>query len=323
MRIGVVGVTGLVGQTFLKVMEERGIEADNFRFFASKKSAGKKINFKNKEYIVEELTENSFDNLDYALFSAGGSVSKQYSPIAAKKGCTVIDNSSAFRMVEGVPLIVPEVNSEILKGYRGIIANPNCSTIQCMLPLKHLKKYGIKRVVYSSYQAVSGSGHKGVSDMENGIKGEENRFYCKNIAYNCLPLIGNILDNGYTDEEKKMIDETRKILNLPELKVTATCVRVPVWNGHGVSVNVEFENEFELEELKKFLEGKEGIEIEDNIPTPLDISGKDSVKIGRIRRDESVDNGINFWVVADNIRKGAATNAVQILEKLLESDMNV
>lgn len=319
MNIGVVGVTGLVGQMFLKVMEEKNIKADNFRFFASKKSAGKKIKFQNKEYVVEELTEESFDGLDYALFSAGGDVSRKYSPIAAAKGCTVIDNSSAFRMQKDIPLVVPEVNGEETKGYKGIVANPNCSTIQCMLPLKHLRdKYGIKRVVYSSYQAVSGSGNKGVKDMERGIEGGKNEFYCKNIAYNCLPLIGNIKDNGYTDEEMKMIDETRKILSLPELKVTATCVRVPVWNGHGVSVNVELEKEFDLKELKEYLKDKEGIEIEDDIPTPIDVTGQDKVQVGRIRRDESLDNGINFWVVADNIRKGAASNAVQILELMLE-----
>lgn len=319
MNIGVVGVTGLVGQMFLKVMEEKNIKADNFRFFASKKSAGKKIKFQNKEYVVEELTEESFDGLDYALFSAGGDVSRKYSPIAAAKGCTVIDNSSAFRMQKDIPLVVPEVNGEETKGYKGIVANPNCSTIQCMLPLKHLRdKYGIKRVVYSSYQAVSGSGNKGVKDMERGIEGGKNEFYCKNIAYNCLPLIGNIKDNGYTDEEMKMIDETRKILSLPELKVTATCVRVPVWNGHGVSVNVELEKDFDLKELKEYLKDKEGIEIEDDIPTPIDVTGQDKVQVGRIRRDESLDNGINFWVVADNIRKGAASNAVQILELMLE-----
>lgn len=319
MKIGVVGATGLVGQMFLKVMEEKKIEADNFRFFSSRKSAGKKINFKNKEYIVEELTEKSFDGLDYALFSAGGEVSKKYSPIAVSKGCIVIDNSSAFRMEKNIPLVVPEVNGEEIKGYRGIISNPNCSTIQCMLPLKHLKdKYGIKRVVYSSYQAVSGSGNKGVTDMERGIKGIKNEFYCKNIAYNCLPLIGNIKENGYTDEEIKMIDETRKILSLPDLKVTATCVRVPVWNGHGVSVNVELEKDFDLDELKEYLRGKEGLEIEDNIPTPVDVTGKDKVQVGRIRRDESLEKGVNFWVVADNIRKGAASNAVQILELMLE-----
>lgn len=319
MKIGVVGATGLVGQMFLKVMEEKKIEADNFRFFSSRKSAGKKINFKNKEYRVEELTEKSFDELDYALFSAGGEVSKKYSPIAVSKGCIVIDNSSAFRMNKNIPLVVPEVNGEEIKGYRGIVSNPNCSTIQCMLPLKHLKdKYGIKRVVYSSYQAVSGSGNKGVTDMERGIKGIKNEFYCKNIAYNCLPLIGNIKENGYTDEEIKMIDETRKILSLPDLKVTATCVRVPVWNGHGVSVNVELEKDFDLDELKEYLRGKEGLEIEDNIPTPVDVTGKDKVQVGRIRRDESLERGVNFWVVADNIRKGAASNAVQILELMLE-----
>lgn len=320
MEIGIVGATGMVGQMFIKVLEEKGIKADKFRFFASKKSAGKKIIFNGKEYVVEELTENSFDTLDYALFSAGGGTSKKYSPIAKSKGCVVIDNSSAFRMNESTPLIVPEVNGkEVSKEYKGIISNPNCSTIQCVIPLKYLQdKYGIKRVVYSSYQAVSGSGHKGVQDMKRGINGEKEEFYCKNIAYNCLPLIGEIGENGYTDEEMKMIDETRKILNLPDLKVTATCVRVPVWNGHSVSVNVELEKPFELEELKEYLKDKDGMSIEDEIPTPTDVTGQDKVYVGRLRKDESVENGLNFWVVGDNIRKGAASNAVQILEMLVE-----
>lgn len=277
--------------------------------------------FKSKEYTVEELTESSFDrNIDIALFSAGGDISKKFAPIAAEKGVLVVDNSSAWRMESGVPLVVPEVNPETAFKNSGIIANPNCSTIQCMLPLKVLEeKYGLKRVIYSTYQAVSGSGHKGIEDLENGLRGEEPKTYPYPIVNNCLPHIDKFLENGYTKEEIKMIDETRKILRIPDLPVTATCVRVPVMNSHSVSITAELERDFDLEELKEALGNFAGMVLVDDVnsneyPLASDATGQDKVLVGRVRRDFSTEKGINLWVVADNIRKGAATNAVQIAE---------
>ena len=293
-------------------------------FFASSKSAGQEINFFGKEYIVQELRENSFDQgFDFAIFSAGGDTSKKFSPIAASKGCIVVDNSSAFRMDKDVPLVVPEVNSEDIKWNKGIIANPNCSTIQAVVPLKPLDdKYTIKRIVYSTYQAVSGAGKKGVDDLTNTLKGLPNSKFSYPIANNCLPHIDVFEDNGYTKEEIKMINETRKILGKPNLRVTATTVRVPVINSHSESINVEFENDFDLDELKSILKNSPGIILEDDVsnniyPLATKASGHDEVFVGRIRRDYSVPFGINMWVVADNIRKGAATNAIQIVEKLM------
>ncbi len=321
MKVAIVGATGLVGRTFLKVLEERDLGITELYLFASKRSAGKEIVFRGKKYIVEELTENSFDrNIDVALFSAGGDISRQYAPIAAAKGVLVVDNSSAWRMAEEVPLVVPEVNGNQAFENHGIIANPNCSTIQCMLPLKVLaEKYGLRRVIYNTYQAVSGTGQKGVEDLENGLKGLEPKTYPHQIVNNCLPHIDSFLDNGYTKEEMKMVNETRKILNLPELPVTATCVRVPVINSHSVSITAELEKDFDLEELKKALEDFEGIVLVDNpqsnvYPLASDATGQDKVLVGRVRRDFSTDRSVNLWVVADNIRKGAATNAVQIVE---------
>lgn len=328
VNVAIVGATGMVGRTFLKVLEERNFPIDNLYLFSSARSAGSKVEFKGKEYTVEELNENSFDrDIQIALFSAGGSISEKYAPIAASKGVVVVDNSSAWRMDENVPLVVPEVNPEAVKEHKGIIANPNCSTIQAMVPLKPLNdKYNIKRIVYSTYQAVSGSGVKGTKDLEDGIKGLENKFYPHPIAYNCLPHIDVFMDNGYTKEEMKMINETMKILNDYDLKITATTVRVPVVNGHSESINVEFEKDFDIEELKALLANSQGLELVDDIennvyPTAFELSGRDEVFVGRVRRDFSVDNGINMWVVADNIRKGAATNTVQIAELLLKYDL--
>lgn len=322
MRVAIVGATGLVGSTFLKVLEERDLGISELFLFASSRSAGKKINFRGKDYIVEELNENSFKDrkIDIALFSAEGGTSLKYAPIAAKEGVLVIDNSSAWRMNEDVPLVVPEVNPEEAFNHKGIIANPNCSTIQCMAPLKLLaEKYGIKRVVYSTYQAVSGTGYKGVIDLEEGLKGNPPKTYPHPIVNNCLPHIDIFLEDGYTKEEKKMVDETRKILGLPNLPVTATCVRVPVINSHSVSINVELERDFDIDILKKELAESDGIilldDIERNIyPLASEATGKDEVFVGRVRRDNSVKYGVNLWTVADNIRKGAATNAVQIAE---------
>ena len=324
-KFAVVGATGMVGSTFLKVLEERKLPIEEIYFFASSRSAGKTITFLGKDYIVEELTEHSFDRgIDIALFSAGGGTSKTYAPIAAQKGCVVIDNSSAWRMEPDVPLVVPEVNPRDILWNKGIIANPNCSTIQAVVALKPLHdKYVLKRVVYSTYQAVSGAGVAGWNDLENGLKGEAPRKFSHPIANNCLPHIDVFTENGYTKEELKMVFETRKILGLPNLRVTATTVRVPVFNGHSESINVEFEKPFDLVELKEALSSFPGIVVQDDpannlYPMPITASDKDEVFVGRIRRDESVDSGVNLWVVSDNIRKGAATNAVQIAQKLIE-----
>jgi len=326
-NIAVVGATGVVGSTFLKVLEERDFPFENIYFMASAKSAGKTLTFKGKDYIVEELTENSFDKpIDIALFSAGGGTSAKFAPIAASHGVTVVDNSSQWRMDKEVPLVVPEVNPQDIEWNKGIIANPNCSTIQAMVALKPLQdKYGIKRVVYSTYQAVSGSGVKGINDLKNGLEGndEELQAYAHPIAGNCLPHIDVFMDNGYTKEEMKMINETHKILHDDDIKVTATTVRVPVFDSHSESINIELEKPFELEDVVECFRNFPGLIVQDDVannvyPLALDAAGTDEVYVGRIRRDYSVENGINIWVVADNIRKGAATNAVQIAEKLLE-----
>lgn len=353
-KLAIVGATGLVGRTVLKVLEEKKLPIDEYVLFASKNSSGKKLRFMDKDYIVQELNDLSFDSgFDYAIFSAGGKVAKKYAPIASSKGCIVVDNSSAFRMDNDVPLVVPEVNPEEIKNNHGIIANPNCSTIQAVVALKPLDaKYKIKRIVYSTYQAVSGAGRNGVLDLQNGIIDYMQKFseFSQNqnsnalsndlnfssaklnyelpkfnypIFSNCLPHIDVFLDNGYTKEEEKMINETRKILKRPDLKITATAVRVPVFNAHSESINVEFENDFDLTELKNILSSAPGIVLQDDIekciyPLAINASGHDNVFVGRVRRDYSVDYGINFWVVADNIRKGAASNAVQIVEKMLK-----
>ena len=433
IRLAIVGATGVVGRTALKVLEEKKLPIDEYVLFASSHSAGKKIRFMDRDYIVQELNDLSFDSgFDYAIFSAGSSTSKKYAPIAASNGCIVIDNSSAFRMDPQVPLVVPEVNPEEIQNNHGIIANPNCSTIQAVVALKPLDdKYKIKRIVYSTYQAVSGAGRNGILDLENGIKNYvtdkayfDSQYYdanciesfdgsqykkkydssqysdCKSIrntsfvvdfseigkvSYplakfnypifsNCIPHIDDFLENGYTKEEEKMINETRKILKRQDLKITATTVRVPVFNSHSESINVEFEKTYEMEDLINTLANSSGIILQDNLlssyrknsnaiaenkidkfndsvvpenesdkfndsnvvrenkadkfnsctpkePTyPLAVyaSGHDEVFVGRIRRDDSVASGVNLWVVADNIRKGAASNAVQILEKCLE-----
>lgn len=328
VNLAVVGATGMVGRTFIKVLEEKQLPIENIWFFASKRSAGSKIKFNGKEYTVEELKEDSFDRgVDIALFSAGGATSEKFSPIAASKGCVVIDNSSAWRMDPEVPLVVPEVNPEDVKWNKGIIANPNCSTIQAMVALKPLDEaFGIKRVVYSTYQAVSGAGRAGWEDLENGLKGEAPKKFQHPIANNCLPHIDVFTEGGYTKEEIKMINETRKILHRPELKVTATCVRVPVFNSHSESINIEFEKPFELKDVVDILSRSQGVIIKndfmnDEYPLAADATGTDEVYIGRIRRDNSVENGVNIWVVADNIRKGAASNAVQIAEYMIKNDL--
>ena len=285
------------------------------------------MKFKDNDYVIYETCEENIKNkkIDFALFSAGGDASLEFAPIFVKYGATVIDNSSAWRMNPEVPLVVPEVNPEDLRWHKGIIANPNCSTIQAMVPLKALKdKYGIKRIVYSTYQAVSGAGMQGILDLEDGLKGAAPKKFPYPIAGNCLPHIDVFMDNGYTKEEMKMVNETHKILHDDDIKITATCVRVPVLNCHGESVNIELNSEFELADIFKLFETTEGLTVYDNTkeleyPTQLQVSGKDDVYVGRIRRDFSVDNGLNLWVVADNIRKGAALNAIQIAELLISN----
>ena len=326
-NLAVVGASGLVGRTFLKVLEERNFPIENFYVMSSHRSAGKALTFKGKTYVLEELTEKSFDKpIDIALFSAGGSTSEKFAPIAAQHGVIVVDNSSAWRMDPNVPLVVPEVNADDISWNKGIIANPNCSTIQAMVALRPLQeKYGIKRIVYSTYQAVSGSGLKGINDLKEGLKGNDiMEEYPLPIAGYCLPHIDVFLENGYTKEEMKMIDETHKILGDDKIKVTATTVRVPVFASHSESINVELEKPFDLDELKEVLANAPGLVLQDDVknniyPLARDAADKDEVFVGRVRRDFSVENGINMWVVADNIRKGAATNAVQIAEKLMET----
>lgn len=325
VKLAVVGATGMVGRTFLKVLSEKNFPIDKLYLFASSRSAGSTLSYNGKDYEVEELKENSFDRgIDIALFSAGGSTSMKFAKIASSKGCIVVDNSSAWRMDPEVPLVVPEVNPEDIKWSKGIIANPNCSTIQAVVALKPLDMaYGIKRIVYSTYQAVAGAGMGGYKDLERGIKGEPPMKFPHPIAFNILPHIDVFTENRYTKEEMKMIDETRKILHRPELRVTATTARVPVYYGHSESINVEFKKSFELEDIFQLYKTSPGIVLADDpdkliYPMPIDCAGRDEVFVGRIRRDESLESGINLWVVADNIRKGAASNAVQIAELLIK-----
>ncbi len=333
IKIAVVGATGMVGRTFLKVLAEQKIEGAQYTLFSSAKSAGKVIEFLGDEYTVKELNENSFDEgFDYALFSAGGSTSAKFAPVAAKAGCVVIDNSSHWRMDPNVPLVVPQVNPNAAFKHNGIIANPNCSTIQAMLPLCALhKKYGIKRVVYSTYQAVSGAGVSGVDDLKNGREAAVNgtEFTPSKFPYpivdNCIPHIDVFLENGYTKEEQKMVEETRKILEDQSLAVTATCVRVPVASGHSESINVELKTSYELADVKALMGTVDGLIVRDDVanniyPLALDADDKNEVFVGRLRRDDSAPNCLNMWVVADNIRKGAATNAVEIMMLLINNN---
>lgn len=319
----VVGATGLVGSTFLKLIEEVKPNIDQFVFFASKRSAGKRITVLGKEYVIQELTEEApKGKFNFAMFFAGGKISEKYAKLFTKEGTIVIDNSSFFRMDEDVPLVVPEINLKSIRGAK-LIANPNCSTIQAVVALWPLhQKYKIKRIVYTTFQAVSGAGMKGIEDLEKTSKGEENKKFPHKIYNNCIPHIDDFTENGYTKEELKMINETHKIFGDASIKITATCVRVPVVNCHSESINVEFEKDFDLQEVRQLLVKSPGIILQDDprfniYPLNEFANNIDDVIVGRLRRDFSVEHGLNLWVVADNIRKGAASNAMQILLSLL------
>lgn len=323
-NIAIVGATGNVGRKFLEILEERNLPINELFLYASKKSDGSYLKFKDKYYLVQETIEKNIkgQKIDYALFSAGGETSLKFAPIFTKYGAIVIDNSNAWRMDPDVPLVVPEVNPNDLKINKGIIANPNCSTIQAMIPLKILQdNYGLKRIVYSTYQAVSGAGVLGINDLKNGVSGNSPKKFPYPIFNNCIPQIDVFLDNGYTKEEMKMINETKKILHDDTLKITATTVRVPVINCHSESINIELLNSYNIEDIKSLFKTTNGLRLYDDkdslkYPMPILVDGKDDIYIGRIRRDFSVENGLNLWVVGDNLRKGAALNAVQILETL-------
>ena len=327
-KLAIVGATGLVGRTALKVLEEKNFPNFEYKLFCSKKSAGTKVKFMGKEYIANELTENSFnEGFNFAIFSAGGETSKKFAPIAASKGCIVIDNSSAFRMDKNVPLVVPEVNPEDIFWNTGIIANPNCSTIQAVVALKPLDdKYKIKRIIYSTYQAVSGAGVNALEDLHSQADYNNLKKFSHPIYNNCLPHIDVFMDDGYTKEEHKMINETKKILGNENLKITATTVRVPIENCHGESINIEFEKDFNLDDVKQLLKNSKGIVLYDDItkdiyPIATVANGTDNVYVGRLRRDFSQPNTLNMWCVADNIRKGAASNAIQIMQKIIEKEV--
>src|SRR5690242_1775972 len=328
MKIAVVGATGLVGSKMLQVLEERNFPVTEMIPVASEKSVGKEVIFKNKRYKVVSAEEAIAAKPKIALFSAGGSTSLALAPKFAEAGVTVIDNSSAWRMDPSKKLVVPEVNANVLTKDDKIIANPNCSTIQMVLVLNPLhKKYKIKRVVVSTYQSVTGTGVKAVQQLENernGVKGE--MAYKYPIDKNALPHIDVFLDNGYTKEEMKMVNETRKIIGDQNIELTATCVRIPVVGGHSESVNIEFENVFDLEEVREILSKTPGVVVQDDVenfvyPMPLTAHEKDETFVGRIRRDESQANTLNCWIVSDNLRKGAATNAVQIAEYLIKNNL--
>ena len=327
-KLAIVGATGLVGRTALKVLEEKNFPNFEYKLFCSKKSAGTKVKFMEKEYIANELTENSFnEGFNFAIFSAGGETSKKFAPIAASKGCIVIDNSSAFRMDKNVPLVVPEVNPDDIFWNTGIIANPNCSTIQAVVALKPLDdKYKIKRIIYSTYQAVSGAGVNALEDLHSQASYNNLKKFSHPIYNNCLPHIDVFMDDGYTKEEHKMINETKKILGNENLKITATTVRVPIENCHGESINIEFEKDFNLDDVKQLLKNFKGIVLYDDItkdiyPIATVANGTDNVYVGRLRRDFSQPNTLNMWCVADNIRKGAASNAIQIMQKIIEKEV--
>jgi aspartate-semialdehyde dehydrogenase len=328
MKIALVGATGLVGTVMIKVLEEMNFPCTTFIPAASERSVGKEVIFLGKPHKIVSLQDAVNARPSIALFSAGGSVSKQWAEKFAANGSFVIDNSSAWRMEEHVPLVVPEVNAHSLTADTRIIANPNCSTIQMVLVLAPLhRKYGIKRLVVATYQSVTGTGVKAVKQLEDERAGREGeKAYPHPIDLNCFPHGGEFAENGYTSEEIKLVNETRKILEAPEIKVTATVVRIPVVGGHSEAINIEFEKDFDLSEVRRLLEATPGVVVQDNpsanlYPMPRYAHDKDEVFVGRLRRDTTVPFGLDMWVVADNLRKGAATNAVQIAQKLLEKGL--
>ena len=333
VNVAVVGATGAVGEEFLRILEERKFPVKELRLLASKRSAGKKMRFCGVDHTVHELTKHSFQGIKIALFSAGSSISKEYVPYAIESGAVCVDNSSAFRMDDDVPLVVPEVNPQDIAKHQGVIANPNCSTIQMVVALKPIHDAArIKRVVVSTYQAVSGAGLKAVDELQKetasilaGKTDFKRNLFPHQIAFNVLPQIPQsnaFMPNGYTSEEMKMINETKKIMGDHSIRITATTVRVPVVRSHSESVNIETERKITAAAVKKLLSTAPGVKLVDDpanqlYPLATDAAGKDEVFVGRIREDESIDNGINMWIVSDNIRKGAALNAIQIAEKLL------
>ena len=328
-HIAIVGATGAVGEEMLACLEERNFPMSQLTLLASARSAGKKRTFRGEEIIIKELTHESFEGIDVALFAAGGGISLEYASSAAKAGCVVIDNSSAFRMDEEVPLVVPEINPDAARATpKNIIANPNCTTIISLMALYPLhKKYGLKSIIASSYQAVSGSGVAGMEELEqqvNAIVNDEPiemSVYPKQIAFNVIPHVDAFQEGGYTKEEQKMLNESRKILGIPDLKVSCTCVRVPVYRSHSVSITAQFENPVDAEEAKAIFANYPGIQTKDDpsnneYPVPLDTTCKDDCLVGRIRKDQVLDDALALWVVGDQVRKGAALNAVQIAEIL-------
>ena len=331
-NVAVVGATGVVGTEMISTLENRNFPVGELTLLASERSLGKELTFRGKEYPVRVLNDDSFKGIEIGLFSAGGSISERFAPVAAREGCVVIDNTSAFRMEPDIPLVVPEVNPEAIGEYRkrGIIANPNCSTIQMVVALKPIHDaVGIRRIVVSTYQAVSGTGKEAIEELLAqtrallAMEEPEINVYPHRIAFNCLPHIDVFLENGYTKEEMKMVNETRKILKAPSIAVTATTVRVPVFYGHSESVNIETEKKITADEVRALLSHAPGVAVVDDpatlsYPLASDAAGKDDTFVGRIREDESIPNGINMWIVSDNIRKGAALNAVQIAEILID-----
>jgi len=329
-RVAIVGATGLVGQEFIKILEQRSFPMTSIRLLASERSAGKKLFVAHQEAEVKETAPDSFEGIDIALFSAGTEISRYFSPIAARSGAVVVDNSAAFRMVDSVPLVIPEVNPEDIKWHKGIIANPNCSTIQMVVALYPLHKVNpIKRIVVTTYQAVSGTGTAAIEELttqsKQVLEGQDAipHVYPHQIAFNVLPEIDIFLDNGYTKEEWKMVEETKKIMHAPDIAISATCARVPVFAGHSEAVNVEFSQPMSPEEARRILAQAPGVKVLDDptislYPQPWPSAGTDEVFVGRIRRDESHPNGLVMWIVADNLRKGAALNTVQIAEEMIK-----
>lgn len=332
-NVAVVGVTGAVGEEMLKILSQRDFPIRNLKALASERSEGKTLKFGSEEIKVEKLTPSSFKEIEIALFSAGTSISREFSPIAVQAGAVVVDNSAAFRMDPNAPLIVPEVNPHAAKNHKGIIANPNCSTIQMVVAIYPIHKASrITRIIVSTYQAVSGTGREAIEELENQIhqwaRGDKTtrEVYPYQIAFNLLPHIGEFLPNGYTSEEMKMVNETRKIMEDETIMITATCVRVPVFGAHSEAVTIETERKMSVEEAREILSRSPGVIVQDDpenniYPLPLEAEGKDAVFVGRIREDESVERSLNLWIVSDNLRKGGALNTIQIAELLIKEDL--